>query len=37
MFYVNRSDGYVDESVQERRSSSALALELRLSFTNPSM
>ena len=29
------SDAYIDGLVQERRNSSALAMELRLSHTNP--
>ena len=29
--------GYIDGLVQERRNSSALAIEIRLSYTNPSI
>ena len=35
-YYSQNKDQQVDRLVQERRNSSALALELRLSCTNPS-
>ena len=34
---VQRTKAYIDGLVQERRNSSANALELRLSYTNPSI
>ena len=34
---IQFNDAYIDGLVQERRNSSALAMELRLSCTNPSI
>ena len=35
--FVDKKDAYINGLVQERRNSSALAMELRLSSTNPSI
>ena len=35
--YRNPSNLHIHELVQERRNSSALAMELRISYTNPSI